>query len=497
MPPLATRSSQAEPTENLVSSSAVFRPGTIPATTAPMVSGGSPPAAPTSPRKQRQLRRTLAYSSAEGMAAELIIASVGGAVLTGWALFLGCGPIVIAMLAALPFLAQVVQFPAAWLTSRFGSRRTAIAGYSVGRLIYAPLIALPFLPVSLDLQRAILLATAALAQLFTVIGTNAWTSWMGDVVPAGVRGRYFGKRLSLATIAGAAGALGAGLLLDVARRSGWEAHALSGLAALACTAGVVTIACLLRQQDVSVERRRAARFDFRAVVRVVRDPTVRPFLRYQLVWNAAIGVSSAFFAVHQLQNLKMGFALIAVHGVAVAGMRVLVSPYWGRLIDRVGAKPVLIVCSFALPVVPLVWLLLTPGSSLWPLALDVVLAGGLWAGHILAVFELPLAVAPRESRPYYVAAFNTAGGIAFAAASVAGGLLASSLPSTIHVLGGTLSNLHMLFVLSAAGRLLASPLALRISEPGAKPVAAIWAIASERLLSSRAQVARAFAAVRR
>ncbi|WP_373048189.1 MFS transporter [Vulgatibacter sp.] len=453
---------------------------------------------PTTRRKRRQLYRTLRYSSAEGMVAELVTSFVGGSVLTGWAIFLGCSPLVIAMLGALPFLAQLVQFPSAWLTSSLGSRRVAIAGYALGRLVYAPLVALPFLPVAEETRRWILMAVAGLAAIFTVVGTNAWVAWMGEVVPVALRGRYFGKRLSLVTITGAAGALSAGLLLDVSRRGGWEPVALAGLAALACVAGLVTLFLLRRHQDVPVEvRRGGSGFDLGAAIAALRDPASRPFLRYQLAWNAAIGISASFFAVHMLTNLKMGFALIAAHGVAVAVMRVLVSPLWGKVIDRIGARPVLVVTSFALPVVPLIWLLPTAESRFVALALDVILAGGLWAGHMLAAFELPLAVAPRERRPYYLAAFSTAGGLAFAAASAVGGLLAQGLPETIHLFGGSLSNLHVLFVISAAGRLLSAPLALGITEPGARPVEHFFRLVGERLQTRRAQLARVLAFARR
>jgi len=486
--------------EPIVAGVPVFRPGSaVPASVPPFLARPVREIAPPrSLRKKRQLSRTLRLSSLEGMTAELITSTVGGSMLVAWSIFLGCSPLLIALLGALPFLAQVVQFPAAWLTSSFGSKRVAILGYTIGRLVYLPLVALPFLPVAQEVQRALLVAIAGLAAAFTVLGTNAWVAWMGEVVPNAVRGRYFGRRLSLVTLSGAAGTLSAGLLLDLARRGGWEAWALSGLALVACIAGGTTLLFLRRQQDVPVERRRAAAgFDVRAMVAAVRDPAARPFLRYQVAWNAAIGVSASFFAVFMVQDLKLGFALIALHGVAVAGMRVLVSPHWGRLIDRVGARPVLVLCSFALPVVPLVWLLPTPRMVFFPLALDVLLAGSLWAGHVLAVFELPLATAPRDRRPYYLAAYSTAGGLAFAAASVVGGLLAGALPETVHVAGAALDKLQVLFVISAAGRLLSAPLALPIREPGSRPLEAVWQLLADRVALRRAQLARAFATARR
>jgi hypothetical protein len=143
---------------------------------------------------------------------------------------------------------------------------------------------------------------------------------------------------------------------------------------------------------------------------------------------------------------------------------------------------VLLACSLGASLIPTLWLFPT-ATFLWPLLVDVVMAGVLWGGHGLAIFALPLSVAPREGRPFYLAAFSTAGGLAYAAASALGGGLASLLP-TEFVLGGHLwVNLHVLFLLSAVTRLAAAFLALRIIEPDARPVSSLGALVS--LMSQR------------
>src|SRR5947199_395692 len=75
----------------------------------------------------RTLRASLRTSIAEGAAAEVSAESAGGAVLTGWALFLRATPVVIGLLGALPLAAQIAQLPAAWLTQHVGPYRLAVA----------------------------------------------------------------------------------------------------------------------------------------------------------------------------------------------------------------------------------------------------------------------------------------------------------------------------------------------------------------------------------
>src|SRR5438046_9068909 len=90
-----------------------------------------------------RLRASLDASVAEGAAAEVFGACAGGAVLTGWALFLGASPVVIGLLGALPLAAQKVQVPAASLTQRIGASPLTSASTVAARLAWLPLLAVP------------------------------------------------------------------------------------------------------------------------------------------------------------------------------------------------------------------------------------------------------------------------------------------------------------------------------------------------------------------
>ncbi|MBS2030383.1 MAG: MFS transporter [Deltaproteobacteria bacterium] len=417
------------------------------------------------------LRRGLALSTFEGMVAELVAALAGGGVLTAWALHLRCSPIVVALVGAMPFVAQLVQLPSAWLTQLRGSRRVALLAVAASRQAVLPLAVVPFVPWSLHAKRVVLLAVTTLTGLLGVAGNNAWTAWMGDLVPASLRGRYFGRRTSLALLAGSIGALAGGIGLDAARQHGSEELALAALSALGFLAGLLTTALMARQPPAFAQ---VSRPEPGSMLAPLRDARARPLLLYQLAWNSAVGVAASFFAVFMLRDLHLGFGWVAAHGAAMALVRVLTSGAWGRAIDRLGARPVLVVCSFGLFALPLLWLAPTTEHVLWPLALDVVLAGLFWGGHGLASFELPLSLAEPELRPFYVAAFATAAGVSFAGASLLGGWLATALPPQLWIAGVPLHRLQVLFVLSAIGRLLAAPLATRLHEDGAAPVQAFF-----------------------
>jgi MFS family permease len=196
------------------------------------------------------------------------------------------------------------------------------------------------------------------------------------------------------------------------------------------------------------------------------DPSARALLAYQLAWNASAGIGGAYFSFHLLHNLRAGFTLAALHAAGGAAARFLAAPLWGRAIDRFGARPVLAASSFGAALLPVLWLTTSPGF-LWPIALDALVGGMAWSGHGLASFAMPLAVAPRRDRPFYLATFAMAGGVAYALATAGGGALAAALPQSIATLGTGGHGLELLFALSAAGRFGSGFLALRIAEAGA------------------------------
>ncbi len=181
-----------------------------------------------------------------------------------------------------------------------------------------------------------------------------------------------------------------------------------------------------------------------------------------------------------LKTLHIGFTGMAIYTAALAGARVFATPLWGRVLDRIGARPVLVVCSVGSALASALWMLAAPGR-LWPIALDAVLSGVLLGGQGLAAFAIPLAVAPKASRAMLLSAFVMAGGLAFGLGSIVGGAVVGSLPALVPALG-----VRALFAISAFGRLAAALLAHRILEPGAQPVAQIGHLAARKWRSWRA-----------
>ena len=373
----------------------------------------------------------------EGALAEVVGACTSGGVLTAWALFLDLPPFLIGVLGALPFTAQLVQLPAAWCTRRFGGRRAALWTIGISRQSILPLALLPFLPTSAASKQAVFLGCAFTSAALSVAGNNAWTSWMGDLVPEAVRGRYFGRRSALCAFA-----------------------ALCALTVAASLTGAITTWLLFRQHEPShtVPPRAAP---LREALEPLHDGRARSLLAFQLAWSAAGGIAAAFYPLHMIGNLRMGFVRMAIYTAAVAAFRMLAGPIWGRVLDRGGARQVVVASAFALVLSPLLWIFAAEGR-LWPLAIDAAVCGAANAGLALATFSLPLALSRPATRSFYVGAVAAVGGLAAGIGSAAGGAIVKLLPDAWSLLGQPLVASQALFLVGAGARFCAAALALRI-----------------------------------
>jgi MFS family permease len=389
----------------------------------------------------------------------VVVACATGTVTTAWALHLGCGTQLVGLLGALPFLAQLCQLPGAWLTARVGSRRAALATVALSRQCFLPLAALPWLPLGPEEKRAVLVACCAAHHALGILCNNAWTTWVGELVPGRVRGRYFGRRTSICTAATALATVAVGSALDRAQAAELAAPALAGLALVSCSAGALSVALMARQ--AGGQRGDAPRWRLAAAIAPLRDRRARELLRYLVLWHVAVGFSAPFYGLYLLQDLRAGYTTLAWVLAVAALARMATAPAWGRAVDRVGARPVLLACTAGLALAPLSWIAAARLGS-WPLLLDAIVGGALLGGHQVATFSLPLAIAPARERPHYHALFAMAGGGAFALASAAGGALVAAAPDLLPEASGVLP-LQLTFAASSAARAAAALAAARIA----------------------------------
>jgi MFS family permease len=422
-----------------------------------------------SPRPQHSSRhadlRVIAY---EGALSNIFVVLTGGAFITGLALSLGAGDFEIGLLAALPFLAQAAQLVTVLLNGLSISRkRLSLWGLSLGRQLWWLIVPLLFLDGAWRLP--VFLGLVTLSSLLTMVVAPSWLSWISDIVPASIRGRFFARR----NVAVAATTLVFGItgswLLDWFRHHGRDEVGFAMIIAAAVVASALASIVLNRLADAPSAPTESGSSSV-GWMKPLADHTFRNILRVFFVWNFAIGLSAPFFAPQMLVNLKMSFLQIGFYTSGVAIVAVAVNRPWGRLIDRFGSRSVLTLCAAGIGFIPLIWLF-PRANYLWILVLEGAYSGVLWTGFNLAAFTLPIDKSPREDRASYLAWFAAVTGAGFFVASIIGGLVAESLTGFSWSVGPQhFVNYHVIFVISAVLRVASVGLLYALTEPSEQKV---------------------------
>ncbi len=118
---------------------------------------------------------------------------------------------------------------------------------------------------------------------------------------------------------------------------------------------------------------------------------------------------------------------------------------------------------------------------------DAASSGIAWAGYNMAIFNLVLAIAPRERRELYVATYAVVFGVTQAVASEASVWAVKHLPAAMpFVLGESLAPRQQIFLITAVARLACLGFFLgAVFEPRrAKPVRS-FVIAAQAYVKSR------------
>ncbi|HLT58164.1 MAG: MFS transporter [Limnochordales bacterium] len=396
-------------------------------------------AAKLSPDAARAAMRASAVEGAFASASD----NAGTSFLSLYGLAMGATPAQLGVLAALPnLLSNVLQVPWALVTERLGRRRQImLIGALGGRLLWLPLVFLPWISPSPAAAVQLMMAAVALRSAVAAMTGPAWTSLMADLVPRRVRGVYFANRNALINVAALGATLLAGLLLEV----GGEPGGYQLIYAFCVVMGAAAAVYMARMPDLPWEGREAAepatpetrtwRARWRRTVAVFRRaPNFNRYCGTTFIWTLGVHLPAPLFAVYFVRDLGGAEAAWGIVTAANFAATVLAQRYWGLLTQRFGEKRIMLLSGVGAAVLPFLWLLIPVPS----LAIAVNGLGGFfWAGYNLASFNLLLELAPPVRRTTYVALYNTTVGLGATAGPLLGGFgaAAAGIPLVLVVSG--------------------------------------------------------------
>lgn len=368
-------------------------------------------------------------------------------------LALGLGEVVAGLVATLPMIAgALLQLATPWAVVCLGSYRRWVVGC-------AALQAASFVPlvVCAASGRASLLWIGVATVGYWGFGMAtgpAWNAWVTSLVSAEIRARFFAHRARVSQASLLAALLAAGLLLEQGKGVGRELAVFAGLFALAGAMRLLSAFQLARQSEAPGLPRVHAALGRGYEGPIFRLRGTRRLLAYLVAMMAATYVAAPFFTPYMLGPLGLSYERFMILTAAAFVARIGVLPLLGRLVERRGARWVLLRGGWAVVPLPVLWLV----SNDFTYLLFVQLAAGVaWAAvelaTVLAIFES----VDETVRTRVLTAFNVLNALALAGGSLLGAWIFSGASDGD-------AAFTALFVASAVARL-ASLALLRGVEP--------------------------------
>lgn len=415
------------------------------------------------------LGRGMRLSVAEGGLATAMGSLFSGVFLTGFALSLGASRLQIGILFALPSVCGIAQLLGSYLIERHGGTKPlCLWATAVSRLLFLPVLTVPFLIPASESQANVwwVVALMAASHLFGSIGGVAWLTWIKGFVPAAMRLPFFGRRNLVNTALSFALCLAGGAMLDFWRANDQQFTGFAVVFAVAMVCGGVS--WFLMRRIPAAECTLAPTVSFRQTMLLpLRETNYRRVVFFYAAWNFAVNIAAPFIPVFYLQRLGLPFWYIVVLNTLSSLVGLVANGFWTRLAQRFGIKPVV--------------LLATLGDALYPLCLvfvDQRAAWVLFAIHLTGLFNTPISIgpdnfvlklAPDRNASSYMAVFRTIVGLMTALAAVSSGWLSSEWTVTdvgSGLLG--LGGLRTIFLISCVGRLVSLFVLSGVTEPKAE-----------------------------
>ncbi|HKJ67650.1 MAG TPA: MFS transporter [bacterium] len=419
---------------------------------------------------REHIRESLRFAYLEGFFGAPIATITSGALLTGFALYLGATPFEISIILALPFVTQIIQLFGPGIIDTFGDRRAVTAyGTFFARLTWFPIALLPILLMYGWDPIPLFLALAALSLIFYNFGLNSWLIWMSDLIPRNLRGRFFGRRNMYVGVVSTLVLLGAGVFLDLFTRHNLEGTGYAVLILAGIVLGYFSFRYQMRVADAPEKTKESV--SLRELMQEFRtNKRFSSILLFISVWTLATGIAAPFYYVHLFRFIEWTYSEVTIYAAIATGLPLIVQPFWGKILDRVGHKPLLHLCGTSVTIAPLVWILITPALAhlLW---IEAMFSGVLWAGINITVFNIVLYALPGERKAPVVAVFSAVTGFINFIGMLLGGIVVSILGSLSFQVGEwQFVVYHATFFLSFVGRVSSLGLIRKIQEPEAKQV---------------------------
>ena len=429
------------------------------------------------------LKRGLRYSIIDGALAATMSSLAGGIFLMGFALkILKANPWEIGVLASLPMFANLIQLLGSYIIEKTGKKKgLCFFAAMASRVLWVLIILLPLkiFDAYADFRVWVLVAVIGLSSLLGSLSGIGWSAWMGELVPEDIRGSYFGKRNMISSAAGLIAVVAAGKFVSIweSRFSEENPYSFVIVFIVGVVAGLLSswfLALVPDSEGVAADKPTIEPAGS-MFLKPLKDRNFLLLVLFVSAWTFSAQLAGPFYGVFMIEHLKIGFSTITIFGLFATLATLFMMKIWGPISDKLGNKPIIMVCVVFLVFVPFIWIVALPGKYYLQVLAAHLIAGAFSAGVSLSQFNILIKLSPSQGRSTYMAIFSAMTGFIGALAPLAGGKAVTALTGMgFSVYSYSVTSLHLVFIASAILQALSLLVLVAVNEPAsASPVAVL------------------------
>lgn len=373
-----------------------------------------------------------------------------GAFLAGFIYLLGMSDQLNGMIAVVPAITGVFQIFSPMIFERMEKRKNTI--FMIAIFLRFFLSSVFFIPILLmhygiALQAFIIIYILAYS-LNSLIGP-AISSWMVDLTPLEIRGRYFAQREKIALVITAFMTIILGKVLDVTKLSGVPLRGFIIVGIVLVALGLLNIYALKNIVEVA-GKNQVNQYKLKEVITLpLKSVGFRKIILLFIVWSFALQVGGPYVAVYLVTGLKLSYTYIMTLSVISTIVRVVFTSFWGRIADQKSWFLSTELSIFLLAIVHFVWGFVTHANYIVMAPLLHILGGIAWGGIGISMFNIQFLYAKREGRTMYLGLNAAIGGlVSFIAVWVGGKIIHHFKDTVFRFWIFEFGNVQLVFLLS-------------------------------------------------
>lgn len=339
-----------------------------------------------------------------------------GAFLAGFISFLGGSESLNGILGVVPAAAGLFQLFSSLIRKEGQSRKElAIRWATFLRIFLSSVYFVPFLFMKLGAAKPLVLGSFVVCFAFAFI-LNAFIapyigSWLIDLVPMRIRGKYLAMRDRISLTVIAMCTIGLGKVLDINKASGDEFRGFLVVGLVLVTMGVLNLFALHHIEDVEVKEEKASKPFKERLLQPIKDPVFSKLIKFNGLWNFALFIGGPFIAVYMVEDLKLSYTYMMTMTVIGTIVRVVFTGFWGKVADHKSWMQSAGMSLLVLGVTHFSWSLVSSGNAFVLVPILNIMGGIAWAGAAISLFNLQFMYTDQKIRTISLGVNAAFGGI--------------------------------------------------------------------------------------